>query len=240
MNEPRPPAGFPTTRWSLVGRAGHPSVAGARDALEVICLDYWYPLYAFARRRGHRPEEARDLIQGFFADLIERGSLATADRERGRFRAFLRAACGHYLANQMAMERTLKRGGGARHVSIDLPGAEGRYGREPSNEMTADHLFERRWALDLLGNVLNRLEAEMVAAGKAELFARLRPTLEGSRRAYREIGVSLRMTEAAVKVAAHRLRARYRDLLRAEVARTVSDPSDVDAEIDALLVTLTG
>ena len=214
-------ARFPTTQWSRVARAGDPADAGAREALEGLCRDYWYPLYAFARRRGLGPEDACDVVQGFLADLIERGDLSAADRERGRFRGFLRAACGHYLAHRREHDRALKRGGGRRTVSIDQVDAEGRYGREPAHGLTADRLFERRWALAMLEGVLARLESEMAGAGKADLFSRLRPMLEGGDTAgsYRAIASASGMTEGAVKVTAHRLRARYRELLRAEVAR---------------------
>src|SRR5262249_47026401 len=162
--------------------------------------------------------------------------LSAADRDRGRFRAFLRAACGHYLAHRREEDRALKRGGGRRPVSIDQFDAEGRYGREPAHELTAERLFERRWALALLENVLARLESEMSGAGKADLFSQLRPMLEGDERAesYREIAATLGMSEGAVKGAAHRLRARYRELLRAEVARTVADPTEVNAELTEL------
>jgi DNA-directed RNA polymerase specialized sigma24 family protein len=240
MSEPLSAARFPTTWWSRVARAGDPADPEARAALEGLCRDYWYPLYAFARRWGLTPDDACDLVQGFLADLIERGDLAAADRDRGRFRAFLRAACVHYLAHRREHDGALKRGGGRRRVSIDQLDAEGRYGREPAHELTAERLFERRWALTLLEGVLAHLESEMTGAGKADLFARLRPTLEGEEGAesYREIAAALEMTEGAVKGAAYRLRARYRERLRAEVARTVADPAEVDAELAELLAAL--
>lgn len=231
---------FPTTQWSRVARAADPADAGARDALEGLCRDYWYPLYAFARRRGLDPEDACDLVQGFLADLIERGDLSAADRDRGRFRSFLRTACGHYLAHRREHDRALKRGGGRRALSIDRLDAEGRYGREPAHGLTADRLFERRWALAMLEGALARLESEMTVAGKADLFARLRPMLEGGVAAgsYRAIAADSGMTEGAVKVAAHRLRVRYRELLRDEVGRTVADPGEIDAELAELLAAL--
>src|SRR5262249_32313263 len=158
-----------------------------------LCRDYWYPLYAYLRRAGHGPEDASDLVQSFFADLIERGDLAGADPARGRFRSYLRAACDHHVAHQRERDRALKRGGGRPPIAIDLPDAEGRYGREPSHELTAERLFERRWALDLLDRVLARLEAESIKAGRADLFRRLRPMLEGANRAesYRKLGSAL-------------------------------------------------
>jgi RNA polymerase sigma-70 factor (ECF subfamily) len=242
MSESTPAARFPTTCWSRVARAGDPDDPEARAAMEGLCRDYWYPLYAFARRRGLGPEDAADLVQGFLADLIERRDLADADPDRGRFRAFLRAACSHHLAHRRDRDRALKRGGGRRPIPLDLVEAEGRYGREPVHELTAERLFERRWALSLLEHVLARLEDEAARSGKGELFARLRPMLEGDDRAesYRTVGAALGLGEGAVKVAAHRLRGRYRQLLREEVARTVADPAEVDAELADLLAALAG
>jgi RNA polymerase sigma-70 factor (ECF subfamily) len=242
MSERPSAARFPTTWWSRVARAGDPADPEARAALEGLCRDYWYPLYAFARHRGLTSDDACDLVQGFLADLIERGDLAAVARDRGRFRAFLRTACDHFLAHRREHDRALKRGAGRRPVPIDRHDAEGRYGREPAHDQTAERLFERRWALELLENVLARLESEMIGAGKTDLFSRLRPMLEGDGGAesYREIGMALGMSEASIKVAAHRLRARYRQLLRAEVARTVADPAEIDAELAELLAALAG
>jgi RNA polymerase sigma-70 factor (ECF subfamily) len=240
MPERSSAAHFPTTNWSRVVRAGNAAGPEARAALEGLCRDYWYPLYAFARRRGLSPDDAADLIQGFFADLIDRGDLSAADQERGRFRAFLVTCCSHYLSHRREHDRALKRGGARRHIAIDLLDAEGRYGREPAHNLTAERLFERRWALALLENVLKRLGSEMAEAGKAEMFDRLQPALEGDGQPgpYREIAASLGMSDGAVKVAVHRLRARFRELLREEVAHTVADPADVDAELSELLTAL--
>jgi RNA polymerase sigma-70 factor (ECF subfamily) len=241
MPESHPAACFPTTCWSRVARAGDPADPEARAALEGLCRDYWYPLYAFVRCRGLDPEEASDVVQGFLADLLSRQVLDRVDRDRGRFRAFLRTSCAHYLSHERDRALALKRGGGQRPIPIDQLDAEGRYGREPAHEMTAERLFERRWAVVLLENVLARLEAEAARTGKHELFARLRPMLEGDDGAgsYQQIGTALGMGEGAVKTAAHRLRARYRELLREEVARTVADPADVDAELADLIASLT-
>jgi RNA polymerase sigma factor (sigma-70 family) len=221
-------------------RAGDPCDPQARAALEGLCRDYWYPLYAFARRRGLSPEDACDLIQSFFVDLIERDALTAADRERGRFRTFLLTCCSNYLSHRREHDQSLKRGGGRRHVAIDLNDAEGRYGREVAHSLTAERLFERRWALTLLDGVLSRLQSEMADTGKAEMIERLRPALEGNGRPepYREIAASLGMSEGAVKVAVHRLRARYRMLLREEVAQTIANPADVDSELAELLTAL--
>jgi RNA polymerase sigma-70 factor (ECF subfamily) len=240
MSDPAPDVRFPTTCWSRVARAGDPADPEARAALEGLCRDYWYPLYAFVRRRGLDPEEASDVIQGFFTDVLDRGALTGVDPDRGRFRAFLRGACSHYLAHHRAHDRALKRGGGRTPIPIDLLDAEGRYGREPVHELTADRLFERRWAVALLERVLAQLAAEAAATSKPGLFDRLRPMLEGDNPAesYREVASALGMTEGAVKAAAHRLRARYRALLRAEVARTVVEEADVDGELGELITAL--
>jgi RNA polymerase sigma factor (sigma-70 family) len=240
MSEYQSAAGFPTTHWSCVLRAGHPTDREGRDALERLCRDYWYPLYAFARRQGLDREEAGDLVQGFLADLIERRDLTKADPSRGRFRSFLGTACSHFLSHARDHDRAMMRGGGRTPVSIDLQDAEGRYINEPAHDLTAERLFERRWAMVLLGHVLARLESEASRGGKSELFQHLRPMLEGNDMldSYKEIGETLQMSEGSVKVAAHRFRGRYRQILREEVARTVADPADIDAEIADLLKAL--
>jgi RNA polymerase sigma factor (sigma-70 family) len=239
--DPGPQAGqFPSTCWSVVLAARDPAEPRARQALASLCSAYWYPLYAFIRRRGSPPELAEDLTQEFFAGLLRRGSLDRVAPERGRFRAFLLAACKNFLANRRDHDRARKRGGGVGLFPIDGRDAEGRYGREPSHEMTAERLYERRWALTLLDRVLARLAAEMDRAGKGALFARLEPTLLGGRGAapYAVVAGELGLTEGAVKVAAHRLRRRYRELLRAEIGRTVADPAGVDQEIGELFAAL--
>ncbi len=237
MSEYLSAAGFPTTHWSRVLRAADPTDREGRNALEQLCRDYWYPLYAFARRQGLDREEAGDLVQGFLADLIERRDLTKADPSRGRFRSFLRTACSHFLSHTRDQDRAMKRGGGRTPVSIDAHDAEGRYINEPAHDLTAERLFERRWALVLLEHVLARLESEATRAGKSDLFDRLRPMLEGDDmvESYSEIGASLQMSEGSVKVAAHRFRGRYRQILREEVARTVADPAEIDAEIADLV-----
>lgn len=233
-------ARFPTTRWSRVIRAGDPADPGGRGALEDLCRDYWFPLYAFVRRRGLSADEAEDIVQGFLADLLERGDLVKLDQSKGRFRSFLRAACEHFLANRFGHDRAAKRGGGATIVSINQLDAESRYEREPAHELTAERLFERQWALTLLGRVLEKLEAELVQAGKGRLFESLRPVLQGESlvESYSAIGAELEMSSGAVRTAAHRLRGRYRELLRAEVGRTTDDPVAIDSEIADLLAAL--
>ena len=181
VSETRSPARFPTTLWSRVIRAGDPTDREGLAALELLCKDYWYPLYAFVRRKGLDQDEASDLVQGLLADLIERRDFAKADPARGRFRSFLRTACEHFLANQREHDRAVKRGGGKPLVSIDTQDAEGRYVHEPSHDLTPERLFERRWAMVLLERVLAQLETEVSRAGKSSLFQRLRPALEGRR-----------------------------------------------------------
>jgi RNA polymerase sigma-70 factor (ECF subfamily) len=242
MGEPTSAPCFPTTHWSRVAVAGDPDAPEAQAALEGLCRDYWYPLYAFVRRRGLGVDDAADVVQGFLADLIARRNLAAADANRGRFRSFLLAACAHYLANQRDHDRAAKRGGGRAPVPIDRIEAEGRYGFEPFHELTPERLFARRWALDLLERALGRLEAEAAGAGQSALFARLRPALTAGEASgpYAAVAGDLGMTEGAVKMAALRLRRRYRDLLRAEIARTVADPADVDDEVRDLFAAITG
>jgi RNA polymerase sigma factor (sigma-70 family) len=212
----------------------------ASTALEELCRDYWFPLYAFVRRHALSPHEAEDIVQGFLADLIVRGDMASMDQSKGRFRSFLRAACEHYLANRRDHDRAAKRGGGVTIVSINRLDAENRYDREPAHELTAERLFERQWALTVLSRVLERLEDEAVQADKGMLFARLRPVLQGDELApsYATIGAELGMCDGAVRVAAHRLRARCRELLRENVGRTTDEPTAIDSEIADLPATL--
>ncbi len=195
-------ARFPTTRWTRVIRAGDPADPGAITALEDLCRDYWFPLYAFVRRQGLSPDEAEDIVQGLFADLIERGDMASVDQSKGRFRSFLRAACEHYLANCRDHDRAAKRGGEVAMVSINRLDAECRYDREPAHELTAERLFEREWALTVLRRVLERLEEESAGAGKAGLFAGLRPVLQGEAPGsfYSAIGAKLGMSDGALRV----------------------------------------
>jgi RNA polymerase sigma factor (sigma-70 family) len=231
---------FPTTHWSRVVAAGARALPEARDALEELCRAYWYPLYAFVRRQGHGPEDAQDLVQGFFAALLENDGLSAVDRDKGRFRSFLIAACTHYLSNQIDRRKARKRGGGRLILSIDGLEAEGRYSSEPAHELTAERLYQRRWATTLLERVLATLEAEMHQAGKVRLFEALRPALlgEAERVPYARIAAELGLSEGAARAAAHRLRGRYRTLLHEEVARTVADSAEVAAEVHDLFVAL--
>jgi RNA polymerase sigma factor (sigma-70 family) len=231
---------FATTRWSVVVAAGREAADGGagdpRAALETLCRTYWYPLYAYARRKGHVAEEAADLVQGFFASLLERRVVARADRERGRFRTFLLASLDHFMANQWREASAQKRGGGAVIVSLDFDDGERRYGFEPSHRLTPERVYERRWALTLIDTAMARLRAEYEARGRGELFDALSGLISGERdEAYAEAGRRLGMTEGAVKVAVHRLRKRCRELLREEVAQTVAGQGDVDDELKHLL-----
>jgi RNA polymerase sigma-70 factor (ECF subfamily) len=237
MTEDPTTASFPKTPWSQILRAGDPAASGSRAALEELCRDYWFPLYAFVRRKGYDSETARDRVQGTFTELLEREDFRDLDPARGRFRSFLMACCAHHLARQDGRERALKRGGGRPPIPIDTLTAESRFGGEPAHDLTPERAFERRWALTLLDRVLTVLDAEMSRSDKRALYQQLRPSLFGHEKvsSYRSIAEALGMTVGAVKMASHRLRSRYRAILRAEIARTVDDPADIDAEIHDLL-----
>ena len=230
---------FATTRWSLVAAARDPAAPEARRALADLCVLYWYPVYAYVRRRGHDHHRAQDLTQGFFARLLEKHDLAAADRGRGRFRSFLLAACQHYLANQHDYDTAQKRGGRAAHVSLDFGDAAGRFVRDPANAGTPERDFDRRWALELLARAVDGLQAEYAESGRAQLFDALKGCLIGGTDvSHSDLAARLGMTVGAVKVAVHRLRQRYRDRLRAVIAETVSTPDGVDEEIRDLFAAL--
>ncbi|MBM4081881.1 MAG: sigma-70 family RNA polymerase sigma factor [Planctomycetes bacterium] len=239
----RPGAGqFATTRWTIVLTAGRSDTPQAQAALGKLCQTYWYPLYAYVRRQGHSREDAQDLTQEFFAKLIAKHYLGDVDRSKGKFRSFLLASLKHFLANEWDKSRAQKRGGGHTLVALDTQTAENRYRLEPVDTMTADRIYERRWALTLLDEVLKRLREEYAADGKAKLFDQLKVTLTGERSAipYAQVGTQLGMSEGAVKVAAHRLRQRYREALRAEIAETVASPGEVEGELRHLFAVLSG
>lgn len=229
-------AGFAATRWTVVLAAKGRNSPEAADAMAELCRVYWYPLYAFIRRRGYETHEAEDLTQEFFARLLEKHGLAGVDREKGKFRAFLMAAVKHFLANQRDRARAKKRGGGRAVIAWEGLNAEARYRLEPAHELTPERLFERRWALAVLDQVLARLQDEFDKGGKTQLFAALKGTLTGRVESpYAVIAERLGMSEVAVKVAVHRLRKRYREVLREEIAHTVADPAEIDEEIRHLL-----
>ena len=232
---------FATTHWSVVLKAARNDTTRAHDALARLCQTYWYPLYAYARRRGYSPEDAQDLTQEFFAQLLERQSLERANPNLGRFRSFILTAMKNFLTDEWKKTRAEKRGGGRALLSLDLAAAESRLDVEPADNSAPDKLFEKRWALTLLDEVLNRLEREYQDEGKIELFTALKQTLMGSRESqpYRELATALSMNEGAVKVAAHRLRKRYRELIRAEIANTLDETQDVDEEMKHLFAALT-
>ena len=226
----------------MVLTAGHSDTTLARDALARLCQTYWHPLYAYVRRLGNSPHDSQDLTQEFFARLLEKNYLAGADESRGRFRSFLLAALKHFLANEWDKARAQKRGGGRIPIPINIGTAETSCGFEPVDNVTAEKIYERRWALTLLAQVLRRLREEYVQAGREKLFEQLKPTLtEASRTVrYAEMAVRLGTSEGAVKVAVHRLRQRYREVLRAEIADTVASPAEVEDELRNLFAALAG
>jgi RNA polymerase sigma factor (sigma-70 family) len=234
-----PPEGaaFVTTHWSVVLSAARRDSPEASQALEALCRAYWYPLYAFVRRQGHDPPEAEDLTQEFFARLLDKNYLKDVTVEGGKFRSYLLTLLKHFLANEWNRERAQKRGGGRTLFSIDDKAAETRYACEAADNTTPETLFERSWAMTLLDQVMDRLRDEYAASGKSELFAALQDHLSGAERLvpYAELGAALGMSEGAVKVAVHRLRHRYGELLRAEIAQTVSGPEEVEEEIRNLI-----
>jgi RNA polymerase sigma-70 factor (ECF subfamily) len=231
---------FATTHWSVVVAAQGRSAPQAREALAALCRTYWYPLYVFIRRQGHAAEEAQDLTQEFFARLLEKDFLDDVDQAKGKFRTFLLACCRHFLANERDRARAQKRGAGRQLLSLDFTAAEKRYRLEPAHIDTPEKLFERRWALSLLDAVLARLRDEMVQSRKEKLFEALKGFLTGEDRAtpYRQAAAQLGMSEGAVKVAVHRLRQRYRELLEDEIGRTLNEPELVAEEIRNLFAAL--
>jgi RNA polymerase sigma-70 factor (ECF subfamily) len=226
----------------VVLSAGQSDSPQAGEALEKLCSSYWYPLYAHVRRRGHDAEAARDLTQGFFAEVLAKDSIKSAEPARGRFRTFLLAALDNYLHHQHRDSHALKRGGGAEILPRDVQEAEQRFVLEPTHNSSPDREFDRRWALATLERVRERLRNELSVASKAELFDLLRPHLLGDPDAvpYASMAAQLKMTVVAVKVTVHRLRKRYGEMLREEVAQTLADPTDADQEIRHLIAALSG
>ena len=227
---------FLTTRWSVVSRAGSGS-RDAREALESLCAAYWFPLYAYARRRGLDHHTAQDAVQGFFARLIEKRDLASADRTRGRFRSFLLAALSNFLANAWDKERAQKRGGSLAKLSMDAAEAERRFADDFAVPGGPEKLFDRQWARELLARARKDLAGEWERAGRADLFLRLEPFLaeEAGGEAQAAIAAEFGKSENAVRIALHRLRKRFGELLRLEVADTVADPGEVERELADLL-----
>ncbi len=220
----------------MVLAAGRETLPESREALAELCRTYWFPLYSFVRRRGHGPEDAADLVQEFFARLLENHQFQVADPLRGRFRSFLLAALNHFLANEWRRNTAQKRGGGRVALSLDLAAGESRYGREPAHNLTPEKIYERRWAMTVLDAAMADLRADYERGGKLGLFEKLAPMLGGpGELPLRCVGAELGMSEDAVKVALHRLRRRCREHLRAQVAQTVRDPREIDEELRELL-----
>lgn len=239
-DRPQSDGEFLTTRWSLVVSAGRRDDSAASDALAELCERYWYPLYAYIRRRSADAHAAQDLTQAFFATLIERNLPAVAVPERGKFRAFLLTSLKHFLANEHERAAAQKRGGTARRLSLDFDDGESRWHREPSHDDTPERLFDRQWAMTLLDGVLAELRTEYETSDRAQLFEQLKGALAGDRDRlpYNEIAAALAMSTEAARQAATRLRRRYRELLRAAIAQTVAGPDEIDDEIRSLFAVL--
>jgi RNA polymerase sigma factor (sigma-70 family) len=233
---------FPTTRWTLVVAAGDPQRKDARSALVSLCENYWYPLYAYLRRRGYAADQAQDLTQEFFMRVLEGRYLDRADPEKGRFRSFILTSLKFFAADEQDRQRAQKRGGGA-VVSLEFSSGESgeeRYQREPGHDETPERIFERRWALSMLERVMDRLRDEFVQHGRPENFERMKVFLLGQSEApYADLAHEMNTSEGALKVAIHRLRKRYRELFRQEIADTVADPAEVDSELRYLAAVLT-
>ena len=230
-------AAFATTHWSVVLAAGDPASPAAHAALETLCRTYWYPLYAYLRRTGYGPEDAEDLVQGFFLRLLRREILKSVQREGGRFRSFLLGTLKHYLSDEKERTGAQKRGGAHQLVSWDPAQAEQQFLREPVDIASPDRLFDRRWALILLEQAMNRLRQECVAAGNAERFAQLKGFVSGEKGelSYAEAAVRSSLTPSGVKSAIFRFRRRYHELIHEEVSQTVADPRETEEELRYLL-----
>jgi RNA polymerase sigma-70 factor (ECF subfamily) len=233
----RTSAQFATTHWSTVLAVGDGASPQAQTALEKLCRIYWFPLYAFVRRQGRSPEDAKDLVQGFLLYLLERHVIDKARPELGRFRSFLLGCLKNYLAQQRDLARAGKRGGKRQFLPLDIAEAEHRLRAEPAHEITPDALFDQKWGVTVLAQALKSVEAQYSRSGQAKVFQRLHPFLQGDceRLAYGEAAEGLGLAEPAVRMAVTRLRRRYRDALRKAVADTVSDPKDIDDELRYLI-----
>jgi len=233
------PSQFPTTRWSLVIAASDPRRKDAQSALVSLCENYWYPLYAYLRRRGYPADQAQDLTQEFFIRVLEGRYLDRADPDRGRFRSFLLTSMKFFVADEEDRQRAHKRGGGV-VVPLEFSSGEERYQREPAHDETPERIFERRWALSVLDRVVEKLRDEFIQHGRPEHFERLKVFLLGQSDApYAALAREMNTSEGALKVAIHRLRKRYRELFRQEIADTVADPAEIESELRYLAVALT-
>ncbi len=233
-------ANFATTQWSQVLAAKDGGETHARQALETLCSAYWYPLYAYVRHQGYDPDEARDLTQGYFAELLDKDFLQDVDPAKGRFRSFLLASLRHFVSHERDKAGAQKRGRGAETLSFDTKDAETRFEIEPIETLTPEQLFERRWAMTVLERAMNTLERESAEGGGLEQFERFKPYLTGQEphQPYKQVAADLQMSEGAVKTAVHRLRQRYGHCLRVEISDTVADPAEVDDEVRHLLATV--
>ena len=235
---PAAAASFHTTHWTIVMTAAQSQVEGGPAALAELCRLYWYPLYVFARRRGHSPDDAQDLTQGFFLHLLEHRALTRVDRLKGKFRSFLITLFKNYLSIEAHRARCLKRGGNCEFVTLDLERAESRYLLEPMDALTAEKIFDARWAMTLLGRAMTLLGEEYTAQNKTSTFEMLEAFLDLSDSKapppYEQVADALQVSVGSVKTLIHRLRKRFASILREEVGRTVSNPAEVDGEIHAL------
>jgi RNA polymerase sigma-70 factor (ECF subfamily) len=231
---------FATTHWSVILAASDSASTKHEPALAALCQSYWFPLYAYLRRRGYDSHQAEDYTQGFFAGILERKALQKADPKYGKFRSFLLASLKNFLADEWDRDRAQKRGGDKKVFSLDFDAAASRYDRESEHHMSPEKLFERSWALTVLTRAMDRLKAESTASDKQQLFDFLKIylTVEKDAVPYKDVAVKLGMTEGAVKVAVHRLRRRYRELVRDEIAQTVTTEAEVDEEIQDLFAAL--
>lgn len=231
-----PPRRFATTHWTIVRAAGHPDAPDGAAALAALCEAYWFPVYAYIRRTGKNGEDARDLTQAFFARMIEKNDVSDADPARGRFRTFLLTSVRHFLANQHDAAMALKRGGGAAHLPIEVQDSERRYAFEPVDHHTPEHVFERRWALAALDAAMARVARRYADGNRRLVFEELRPFLAGNDPpCYADLAARLATTEAALRVAVHRLRRAFREALRHVIEETVACAGDVDDELQYLL-----
>jgi DNA-directed RNA polymerase specialized sigma24 family protein len=231
---------FATTRWTVVLAACDPAAPQAAVALEELCRTYWYPLYVYVRRQGYSHEDAQDFTQEFFARLLDKNYLEGITSDKGKFRAFLLVAVKRFLANEWDRANRQKRGGGVAPLSLDWQDADTRYQINPADHLSPDKLYDRAWAITALERVITRLRDEHIAEGKAELYEQLKSflTVGNSDIPYAQAAIKLQLTEGAIRVAVHRLRRRYRELLREEIAQTLSDPAQADEEMQALFSAL--
>lgn len=231
---------FKTTHWSVVLAAGGTTSPGAAAALEQLCRKYWYPLYAYVRRQGHNPEDAQDLVQEFFFRFLRQRSVRRADRNRGRFRTFLLSSLKHFLINEWSKANREKRGGGRPLISLDADESETRFLAEPADHRSPDKAFDRQWAMVILDRVMAEVQAEFAVGDRGWVFDELKPLLMGeeSEISYAELAPRLGMTHGQLKVNVHRLRRRYREVLRKEIAQTVDEPGVVEDEIRELVAAL--